>query len=704
MPQITIEENEAFSTESVSESMFGANYVTSYDFEFGRDDGLASTLGELGIDVLRFPGGSVTEGIFTEASFLTGNWTIDEYVGPNGGLRELTPLSEFIDVAADIGATVQLVVPTRVAFSDSAGQALLNGTYGERTDLDPDYFGWVQRYLDYSIEEAQQSGTSITTIEIGNEFWGSGQMTAGEYGWLAGQLALFIEAQYPGLDVIVQAAASANEYSPAVDRTVYLEPDGSGDFIVHSASEISGQKPESWLEATMPGSGNAAAQTTLIADQIRQWTGAADSIDGVVGHVYFDAGFDGIDNQRNFALDRVPQIFANRLGVNDLDFYVTEWSARNPLWSSGERNLGNANGLHYAHTTVEAFFELVSNGVDGANFWPMTFGSSRNDHRTLIDTDEGDLTFGGVTFQWLAESVVGMQALFDFEITDQFDVHGFGDGSDMTMFVAERGGYSHNEASGGSVQIDLGAYAPADGSTIIISYLYSDDGSFTSDAANPVIRFSTESYLAGSLLEFDLRPWEMVRIEFQSPDSERDPIVREVEEENPAQTEPGQTLVGIDWPGEIVGTADDDIIHGEAGDDTIYGGDGDDTIYGGDGDNIIYAGAGDNVIYGGDGDDIIYAGAGDNFIFSGGGNDTIYGGDGNNIIYAGAGDDIIYAGAGSNIIYGEDGDDIIYGGAGNDVIYDGAGDDIIYAGGGSDTIYVGAGNDFVSAGLADDFL
>jgi hypothetical protein len=57
------------------------------------------------------------------------------------------------------------------------------------------------------------------------------------------------------------------------------------------------------------------------------------------------------------------------LGECRIDYYITEWSARNPRAGGRTSNLGNANGLEYAQSTVEAFFELASNGIDGANFW-----------------------------------------------------------------------------------------------------------------------------------------------------------------------------------------------------------------------------------------------------------------------------------------------------------------------------------------------
>lgn len=632
VPQYAILENESFSASSITGDIFGANYVTSYDFEFGRDDALATLLGTLGIKTLRFPGGSVTESIFADTVFVTGNWDAQEGADIAGNLRTLTPLSEFLGVAGYIGAGVQLVIPTRVAFADTSGQALAAGTYGSRTTLSQDYLGQVRRFVDQAIDVAADNGTQIDRLEIGNEFWGSGRMTAAEYGFLAGRLATFLDRHYPGLDIIVQIATSANKFSPLADRDVYLEPDGNGDFIVHMASTLDGPPPRDWTASTIPGSGNAATQSRLIADQINTTRGAADMIDGIVDHVYFDAGFKGIDDQRDFALDRVPQIFLDQLGVGDLEHHVTEWSARNPLSSDISLNHGNANGLHYAHSSIEAFFELASHGVDGANFWPTTFGSPSQIHRTLVDTVDGDLTFGGVTFQWLAESTIGLKALFDFEVADRIDVHGFGDGNETALFIAERSGADQSAASGNQARLDLGAFAPTAPSFLLVTHMYSDERQVVNDEANPMVTHSNGYIMSGRTIDLDLRPWEILRIELQA------------------------------------------ITEGR---DDIRGGTGHDTILAGGGNDHLHGGAGNDHLRGEDGNDALHGENGNDLLFGGGGNDRLVGSIGNDTIYGGQGGDNLIGGDGDDALHGEDGEDTIYSGSGVNYLTGGNGDDLL---------------------------
>jgi len=160
-----------------------ANYVTSYDHEFSIGTEEFEVLNELGITILRFPGGSVTENVFTEASFNTGDWDANSFTDGDGNVTTLTTIASFIEVAGQIGADIQLVIPTRVAFSESAGQALFNGTFGERDRLDLGYLDRLDAYIDYAITEASANGVEISRFEIGNEFWGSGEMNASEYGF-----------------------------------------------------------------------------------------------------------------------------------------------------------------------------------------------------------------------------------------------------------------------------------------------------------------------------------------------------------------------------------------------------------------------------------------------------------------------------------------------------------------------------------------
>ncbi len=557
MVNYTISEVEDFSNSSIiEESMFGANFVTAFDHEFAAGSQETRVLSDLGATTLRFPGGIVTEFLFTEASFLTGDWTVATFEG-----QTLTTMAQFFAVAGEVGATVKLVLPTRVAFETDAGQAIYNSAqsdggeeYGDRANISEDYFSLLADYINEALSLAAQNGTQISTFEIGNEFWGSGQMTATEYGYLAGEIAEWLDENFPDIDIVVQSTSSANVFSPRDDSIIYLEPLENNGFMPHDPDDFDFNLPDGWLEYTIPGQGSALTQTIDIAEEIASNSVATAAIDGVVNHIYFGDGFTGIDTENTFALNTIFDAFTETLGRPDLDYHITEWSPR--------RN--NERGLQHSQSYVEVFFELVSNGVDSADTWPLTFDNPNTRSRNLIDTSNEDahLTFGGVAFQWLSEATIGLEALFDFEVENEIDVHGFGNSNRLTLFVGERSGLDQED-----VTLDLDSFALSGSYFLTISFLSETGSTGTSVGADPVISFSDGIVTSGDTITFDIEDWGLVRIE----------------------------LTAV--------TAGDDMLVGRSGDDYIFGGQGNDILIGNDGADTLNGGEGNDTLTGGMGAD-----------------------------------------------------------------------------------------------------
>lgn len=673
-------EHEDFSSDPVSSQMFGTNYVTSFDYEFVAGTDELDLLAELGIQAFRFPGGSITETVFTEASFITGNWDTRKYTDEFGNVTTLTTLSDFMEAASAVGADVQLVIPTRVAFDLSAGQALYEGSYGNRTALDDDYYKMLDRYIEEAIFEARSRGVSIVRFEIGNEFWGSGEMTAAEYGYVAATLTEYLSSKYPSVDVITQIVSSANQFSPLGDRTVFLEADGHGDFIIHTAEP---DNSVDFIKATIPGSGNAGAQTQSIADQFLLNPKAISQLDGIVEHVYFDAGFGGIDSQRDFSLEYPYRVFVNALGLPDLDYFITEWSPRNPLWATDAFNFGDANGLSYAHSVTEAFFELVSHGVDGANFWPLTFGNPSMDSRVLVDTSELDLTFGGAMFQMLSEFTIGLVPVLDYEKSNEIDIHGFKNDSTFTMIVAERGGdWSTPEG----VEIDLGEFQPSNEYFIDITTMKSDNGLLEDISSSPVMITGGGEVSNGSIIELSLSSYEIAAVRIQKI------------------TKGNDTIKGTEVRDIIKGEQGNDLLFGYDGNDKIKGGIGSDTVYGGHGHDKLVGSAGNDILFGGRGNDRLEAGNHKDVLRGGSGQDELGGGDENDRLYGGIGDDLLGGGKGDDKLFGGHGDDRLFGDQGGDILLGNQGNDRLSGRYGNDELHGNCGNDKLSGGQGNDTL
>ena len=638
MPSYSPRRDLDLSPDVISREMFGLNFVTIYDEEFADDGAMLQLLGSLDAETLRYTGGSVTEGAFAEEVFLTGDWDLASYIDDRGLTRELTPLTSFMRIASEVGANVQLVIPTRIAFTESMGQALASGHYGGRTQINGDYFDRVREYVLTAMTEAASQGVAVTRFELGNEFWGSGQMTAGEYGYLAARLAVFLAELAPGVDIVAQVTSSANVNSPLYSRRVLLEPDGAGDFILHELG-VGTLPQEGWREVVIPGNGNGREQSEMIAGHFADLPGAVAALTGIVEHLYFDGGFDDIDQEKDFALGSILAAFAGRVGFDDIPYYVTEWSARNPSRTNDIENLGNANGLQYAHTTVEAFFELVSHGIDGANFWPITFGNPSVIHRTLIDSLEGDLTFGGQTFKWMSTDLPGLTPAFDFELEGQIDIHGFEAADRMVLLVGERSG-----ARQALVTIDLKDMLVAPRYFVEFEQMTSSSPDPLDDTGN-VVLFAPGGYmLDGPFVMFDAEAWSLSKVVLWSVTDEGD---------------------------RLEGGIGADRIEGEGGADLVKGGAGGDTLKGQLGDDTLDGEAGDDVLVGGWGED------------------HLSGGDGSDRLYGGGGDDTLLGGANADYLAGDGGDDVLDGGLGNDTIICGDGLDLIRAGDGNDRIEIG---------------
>ena len=126
----------------VTEHHFGSNVVTSYDEEFADSRSLMSSLTqEIGVTELRFPGGAVTELLFDMSS---PNDT-QSYLDPS---ESLLPMDAFLREAGAKNMDVMVVLPTRIAFAENAAEAMLNGTYGERTDVTDEYLSQLLAFVE----------------------------------------------------------------------------------------------------------------------------------------------------------------------------------------------------------------------------------------------------------------------------------------------------------------------------------------------------------------------------------------------------------------------------------------------------------------------------------------------------------------------------------------------------------------------------
>ena len=183
-----------------------------------RDDAseALSDLEYLNAGPLRYPGGTVTEKLF---DITNSEATIG--VEDDGGHTDIVPLSEFLDFAAAVETSVNIVLPTRDGLNLSAAEALELGTYGERVPTET-YIEEIAAFIIEVISKASARGVVVQSFEIGNEFWLGGRMTAAEYGRLAGEIALVVQntlfdlgySRSESPDILLQSSSNAGKFSP----------------------------------------------------------------------------------------------------------------------------------------------------------------------------------------------------------------------------------------------------------------------------------------------------------------------------------------------------------------------------------------------------------------------------------------------------------------------------------------------------------
>jgi serralysin len=596
---------------------FGVNVVTIYDEEFGDNEGnLSQLVEEMGITTLRFPGGSATEHFFD-----MNNPNLD--VSPYDPSQTLLPMDAFFQQAGESGLAATIVIPTKQSFQSSAAQAMIEGDYGSRSTLDPDYLQNVVDYIVHTMAVAVENGVDIAAFEIGNEFWGAGQMTASEYGALVATLAPLISETLSQIgdsspELLAQTTSSASRlFSPATDIVAYASESSE---IVYTQQDIDqdfgGVAPAGYVEVGVPGQGTAYWQVYNLVQQINGADQASTAIDGVINHHYVRGGLSTVDDSFEFGFDQMSR-FANLLDrpndLPDLSYHITEWNAN-------ATNAVDNRGSQHASMMIEMLYEQVTHGVDSAQIWPLTFDNSQS--ITLTDIEQENLTLAGEMFSLMSESLIGLDPVCDWSVDGNLDVHGFSGDNRHVFFVSERSGEVRE-----NIELDLDSFLDNVNYTVSIVELSDGGAGGQNQRAEAQVSVSDPFTIEGSLVSFSLSSWSNVRIEL------------------------------VEAPQRGLGGAGNDVIRGSHEDDSLSGGGGRDTIVGERGaDTIAGGGQGDRVL-GGTDDDRILGNGGHDRLNGGRGEDTIWGGAGNDVLVGKSGDDVVFDGRGSDSLIGGPGDD-----------------------------------------------
>lgn len=527
--------------------LFGGNFLGHRD-SVAPEDGFARLAENLNITFLRFPGGSVTETYYSIA-----DPDLDSLIDPaTGEPVAITPFPDFMGFAAEQGLPVTITLPTRNALTDDR-------------DSNGDRFAAVDAALLREFVTDAVSGVfgaaQIAAFEIGNEYWGSGRMSAVEYGRVSSEMAHLLRDILDGL---------ADQYGPRPEIHVQMGTNfsfsslderyaGTTDKILAALSEDYG------LTFTLEVVRNSGEidwtrvnnQLLLSAYDTADETGA---VDGVSVHLF--SRDPALPGQRDFQLGVVQEMWVESGRFDDLSIYVSEW---NQSGSSAEFDRRVDYGLYQAQEMLEILEAFSFWGVDRAAVWPLL----QNTANALAKGASYDgLTPVGKVFRYMSEVLPGL-APIDFDPDDRIEtefqigdlsLHGFHGEERLEIFVGSR-------AEGVvQAQIDLSPLIRAAGLPEAVRFGVLPGQAPGDNASTAVLTpIPPIDLLTGTDLHLSLSPGEILHVRF-------DDFVPTQDFHDSAVAyglETGRPLV--------TGTSGDDQIDVEAG-SRVDGGGGIDTV------------------------------------------------------------------------------------------------------------------------------
>ncbi len=490
---VTLTAHEALDA-TFTEAHFGGNILASRD-DLSDETAFAELVEDLGVTSLRYPGGSLTENYFDIT-----NPDAEIKVDEEGEECAFISLSDFMSFAAEEGLSAVIVLPTRNFLSEETDEN------GDRyVDLDEDALrGFVN-----DVVSGVYGDATIDAFEIGNEYWGSGEMSSVEYGRLAAEMTRIIDDElsfmadeHPEaaeIDLIVQSGYNYN-YASLTDD--YAEYDNADDIV----AALNADYGTDFGDEIVGSSGSI--NWTLVANELIlhsfETDEAKDAVDGVVTHLYSKGSVN--PGSRTFQLDMVEQTWGEEF--DDIDVYVTEW---NQAGNSGHYDREDDYGLYQSHEMLNTLEEMVYMGVDQAQVWPLL----QNTANTLCEgfTYE-ELTTPGEMFSMMSDSLPG-KAILDFDadsreteaVGETADVHGFYGEDEVVFFIAS---ISDTQAV---EEIDLTQMFTSI-SSATIRVLGVEDGQSPGDNSSDAVltEIPLEDAIQDGVLIADLKPGEIMHV------------------------------------------------------------------------------------------------------------------------------------------------------------------------------------------------
>lgn len=455
----------------------------------------------LGVGALRYPGGALTENLFDisnpDASEVTDIET--------GETVAFLPLSDFMEFAASTGRGVNLVIPTRTQLSD------------DQTDDDGNRFADVDeetlRGFVRDVVTGEYGDADVLSLEIGNEYWGSGRMNALEYGRVSSRMTDIIDQELTALDqeapgaadtaILVQLGQNYNfssldeQYADVPNDEALADLNETYGLTLTEDEAVYGSGRINWQFVN-----NQIIKTQFETD------GTLDQIDGIATHVYSKAP--DLINSRYTDISQLERSWLE--DRPDLMIHVTEW---NQKANTGVYEEGEDFGLYQSHEMLNMVEGFMRGEVDQAQVWPLL----QNTENSLSIGPEFDQpTPPGEMFRMMNETLPGKASL-DFRPDDReseaqigdVDVHGFAGGGDLVFYIASN---SRDEVTNTDIDVSPLVADVESVSARILGVADGDaPGSTRSEAIVEEVN-AAEMYQDG-FIETILAPGEIMEVEMQ---------------------------------------------------------------------------------------------------------------------------------------------------------------------------------------------
>ena len=584
--------------EEVSSTHFGSNALFHID-RVGEGSTFAEINENIDVEILRYPGGTVTEEYFDLQNPNLDRQTnaLDELSGfENIRSRNVEPLDKFLQYCSEASIRPIIVIPTYRYFDQNTREISSDAEVAIRTFVS-------------SLVRGDYGSVDFHSFEIGNEWYQTRfNWTLEEFAALQAQIAIWISSEL-------------ENYEGAENVSVYAQ---AGRTVAENealASVFSGEHD--------------------------------DAIDGIVTHLYGtnSAGNPlGIGGGIGARLESIAEIWSS-VGNGTLDLVVTEWN----VGENGE-DTSLINGLMRTAPLLRIFAEMIENGVDLAAIWttqaPGPAGLSD------LEGVSSQLTPTGYLFDMLRSSLTGLRMdqlengsnLLDDDGTHVGYTYAFSNASEAVVYFAS------GIAEPLEMDIDFSAYA-GDDVYIFATILGAAPGEtgvdYWSDASlSHITNIQLLQDSAGNWSSpIILGGYELVEFHFVTGVG--------VEISGDAQNEISDIIIGSDYADSLTGNGGDDQISSGKGDDIVYGSEGNDILDGENGHDTVFGGSGNDYITGGHGRDYLHGGAGQDTLNGGNWHDELFGGAGDDILNGGDGNDTIHSGSGSETIDGGEGNDTI---------------------------------------------